>query len=105
MKKRQETRESQIQSAGKVAPLASIDAVVLYDPRDGTVMHLHHAITFEGARRGNQKRQAIEAARRLGCKVDGLKLLHVRDFVPSAHEYRVDVERQELVAMPRAYGF
>jgi len=94
---------SVIQSAGSVPAIASIDAIALYDPSDGRVVHMHHVITFEGVKRQNskeQERNAMESARRLGCGVDGLNVLHVRDFRPTGKAFRVDLEKQELVEAP-----
>ena len=103
MPTKNERNDSVIQSAGSVPAIASIDAIALYDPRDGRVVHMHHVITFEGAKRRNvkeQERNAMESARRLGCGVDGLNVLHVPNFQPTSKAFQVDLEKQVLIEAP-----
>jgi hypothetical protein len=92
-----------VDSAGTVPGIASVDVTALYDPHDGRVMHMHHVIALEGAKRrtrDEQQQSAIEAARRLGCNVDGLEVLHVPDFQPKGRTYRVDPRTKTLVEQP-----
>jgi hypothetical protein len=84
---------SMIQSAGNTSAVSSVSLTVLYDPGDGRVMHMHYAIELAGAKRRapeEQQQSARESAQRLGCNIDGLEMLHLTDFEPSAKAYRVD---------------
>lgn len=95
--------ETSMQTTGSAPAIQSIQAVALYDPGDGRIVHMHHTIRFEGAnerRVEEQVQQAIETARRLGHDVQRIKSLHVRDFKISPRAYRVDVGRQVLVEEP-----
>ena len=102
------TQESEgIQSTGEMPAIASSDAVAVYDPRDGRVMHMHHVITFQGGHRfdeSHQERDALEYARRLGCRVEGLATLRVRDFRPRHNRCFVDLKRKVLVELPLPAG-
>jgi hypothetical protein len=93
-----------IQSDGDTPSVAWVDVTAIYDPRDGRVVHLHHVITAAGATRrtpDDQQRTALEAAARLGVDVEGLELLHVSDFYPTAGKaYGVDVSVRRLVELP-----
>lgn len=92
-----------IESTGDMPAVASMDAVAVFDPEDGRVVHLHHVLTFKGAKRTTveqQQKHALDYARRLGCKVEGLATLHVPDFQPAAGRCCVDLERKVLVEMP-----
>jgi hypothetical protein len=78
----------------------STDLVALYDPDDGRVAHMHQVITLQGAdprSREENERRAFDAARQLGNSIEGLKALHVPDFLPQGSAYRVDLERRMLV--------
>ena len=101
-----ETRklDAMLQSAGVVAAVAGIDAVLIYDPKDGRVVHMHHSITFEGAEKRRdpetQCLRALEAARHLAHDTDGMEVLHVPDFEPSDQVYTVDPKSRKLVGVP-----
>jgi tRNA G37 N-methylase Trm5 len=90
-----------IQSVGNTPAVAGIDAVALYEPRDGRIIHMHHVVVFEGARRQSHdelQRRAEEAAKGLGRKIDGLKTLHIQNFSPApGKHYRVDAKKSVLV--------
>lgn len=90
-----------IQSVGHVPAVAAIDCMVLYDPQDGRIVHMHHVIAFEGARRRDHdelQSSARESAKRFGCQMDGLKVLHVPNFHPAAGKVcRVDPKKRKLV--------
>jgi hypothetical protein len=92
-----------IQTAGSAPAVSSVDVTVLYDPRDGRVVHMHHLVTLEGAERrtrAEQQQRARETALRLGCHVGGLEVLHVADFQPAGKTYRVDLQSQALAETP-----
>src|SRR5262249_56277984 len=79
------------------------DLTVLYDPRDGRVIHMHHVIMLEGAERRTRQEQqqsARESALRLGCNVEGLEVLHVVGFQPTGKTYQVDLQTRALVETP-----
>ena len=95
-----------IQSVGTVPAIASINAIAVYDPFDGRIFHMHHEVVFEGANRPKADelvRSAMDSARRLGCKTDGLKVLHVPNFRPGQKAFRVDPEKQVLVEVPLSF--
>jgi hypothetical protein len=92
-----------VESAGAAPRVSSVDVTALYDPRDGRVMHLHHVIALEGSKRRpreEQEQSAIESARRLGCNVDGLEVLHVADFQVTGSTHRVDLRTKALIEEP-----
>ena len=93
-----------LQGAGTVPAIASIDAVAVYDSKDGRVVHLHHAVTFEGAEkrrdRESQQKIALETAKQFGHSTEGLDVLYVADFEPSNKAYRVDLKSRTLVGEP-----
>lgn len=101
----EQKNEFSIQSAGDTPKILAVDVTVLYDPGDGRVIHMHHAITFAGAERQTRERQyrsAREAALRLGCDLAGLEMLHITDFQPSSSAHRVDLQSRMLVRTPVA---
>jgi hypothetical protein len=88
---------------GSVPPVIGVDAIALFDPADGRVVHMHQITTFAGAERrtpDEQRQAGIEAARHLGHDVAGLDALHVPDFQPGISIYRVDLANRQLMAMP-----
>ena len=93
-----------LQSAGTAPAIASIDAVAVYDAKDGRVVHMHHAVTFEGAekRRDREAHQkiALETAKQFGHSTEGLDMLYVADFEPTNKVYRVDLKSRTLVGEP-----
>src|SRR6188472_1337551 len=92
-----------IQSVGEGPVVASIDAIALYDPKDGRVVHMHHVVTFEGITaqdREAQRQNALDLARKFGHKVVDLQVLHVPNFQPTGKAYRVDLAKKALIAMP-----
>jgi len=40
----------QFAAAGKVPTLQSVDAIVVYDPKDGRVRHIHQVLVFKGGK-------------------------------------------------------
>lgn len=89
-----------IQTAGIAPAVVSVDAVAIYDPKDGRVVHLHHAIRFEGVKASSPdtlRKRAVEAANQMGRETEKLAVLHVPNFEPSGDMYRVDLKRQRLV--------
>ncbi|WP_435593335.1 hypothetical protein [Nocardia sp. bgisy118] len=105
--------KSPIQSVGDVPEVVSVDAVAVYDPDNGRILLLHQSLTFAGADRTSaevQKNNALEYARNLHARTDGMAVLHVPDFDASGALYRVDLEHNNLVEIsppvefPKKFG-
>jgi nitroimidazol reductase NimA-like FMN-containing flavoprotein (pyridoxamine 5'-phosphate oxidase superfamily) len=84
---------------------AAVKVCVLYDPKDGRVMHNHKVVVFPGAKMVDDKeveRRALERAARFGTDTAKLKALHVseKDCSPTS-AYRVDVRSLTLVKLPK----
>jgi len=95
-------QQTYIQAAGKTPDIASMHLVALYNAKDGRIVHMHHALTLEGAqllKREEHERNARAYAERLGHDVGSVRALHVPDFRPTGKHYRVDVEKQALVEL------
>jgi hypothetical protein len=92
-----------VDSTGEIPPVASIDAVAIYDPADGRIVHMHQVITFKGAKRTSpeeQQRNALEHAQRLRGKVEGMATLHVPDFREGPGRCCVDLKKKTLIDLP-----
>lgn len=90
-----------LQMAGNFPVATNLSVVALFDPQNGQIHHFHQTVTFEGAEIPGQtqhEEEALSLAKRLGCEVTGLKALHLKDFVPEAKIYRVDLKSKKLVA-------
>lgn len=91
---------TEMQIAGKFPSVVNHATVAIYDPKDGHIYHIHQTITFEGGEKQNEKQHIEEAfslAQSAGCKIEGLKALHIADFVPKSGYYRVDTKNAQLV--------
>jgi hypothetical protein len=78
---------------------------VLYDPKDGRIVHHHMVVTFPGAQKVDEKeieRRAHERAARLGTDTSKAKALHfsARELNPS-NRYKIDLRSMTLVELPR----
>ena len=82
------------------------DLTVVYDPKDGRVVHTHHTVTWRGGEhpsREEQERAATEHAKaESGLAPERVAVLHTdpRKVDPEAL-LRVDLETQSLVAERR----
>ena len=90
---------------GKRTKPEDVKICVLYDPKDGRVMHNHKVVVFPGAKKVDKKeveRRALERAARLGRDTSRLKALHVseEECSPSS-AYRVDLASLTLVKLPK----
>lgn len=90
---------------GKHTKPAAVKICVLYDPKDGRVMHHHKVVVFPGAKMVDEKeveRRALERAARFGRDTSRLKALHVseKECSPSS-AYRVDLRSLTLVKLPK----
>jgi hypothetical protein len=79
---------------------------VLYDPKDGHIVHTHEVVTFTGGRRVSDeevKARAFKNATRRGKDTSNLKALHVSpDKIDRRSTYRVDLKSLTLIEVPRA---
>lgn len=78
---------------------------VLYDPRDGRIVHTHRVITMPGGQDVTDEEletRAKERARQVGRDVSGLSALRVapEDCDGSSH-YRVDLATKKLRKLER----
>jgi len=90
----------QFAAAGKVPTLQSVDAIVVYDPKDGRVRHIHQVLVFKGGKtfdRPAAEKEALSQAEALGHRMASLRALHVPDFHESGAMYRVDLETHTLI--------
>ena len=82
--------------------VGSHTAVVLYDPRDGRVVHIHQFFVFEGGEEPEEEtraRMAHDTARQAGHDVGALELLHADSAtLASGTGYRVDTKARVLIA-------
>ena len=91
-------------AVGETPAVESLDAVVVYDGRDGRVVHQHHVVTFAGAERRSEEQQiedAVGYARQLG-RLEGVEpeTLCVRDLSEVLVPSRVDVDSRTLIPLP-----
>lgn len=75
--------------------------VMVYDPRDGRVVHEHHFVTSQGGVHPDQKARealALEHARKSGHEISKVATLNVKsgDFKQGLR-YRVDVAQRQPV--------
>lgn len=78
---------------GSVPKVKSIRGVALYDPKDGTIHHMHHVMTMEGCEPRDStliEKDAITFAIKLGHRTEHLKVLHTPDSINPFAKYRVD---------------
>ena len=89
-------------SVGVVPGAVAVQAIAFYDPNNGHIRHMHHAITLEGGRTLDGpalEREALAHAQHLGVDVSGLKRLHVPRLHDPGGRFRVDLKSQELVPL------
>jgi hypothetical protein len=80
----------------------SVQCCVLFDPKDGTIVHTHRVVTMDGAAETPAhlvEERTRQLASGLGLDVAYLELLHVdeRDIQPGVN-YRVDQSKRCLIA-------
>jgi hypothetical protein len=90
--------------SGKLIKPDDVKICVLYDPKNGRVIHNHQVVVFPGAKKVDKKeveRRALERAATFGRDTYKLKALHVseKDCNPSS-AYRVDLTSLTLVKLP-----
>jgi hypothetical protein len=83
----------------------SVKCCILFDPKDGAVVHTHRVVTMEGADETPDhlvEERARHLARGLGLDVSSLELLQVdpKTMQPGV-KYKVDRHKRRLVAGER----
>ncbi|WP_418153150.1 hypothetical protein [Actinoalloteichus caeruleus] len=71
--------------AGDAPAVALTHVVALYDPSDNRVVHPHHVVVLEGARRITREeaeREAVDRARELGRDTARLRSLYLDTPLP-----------------------
>ena len=93
---------------GNLPSLESVYSIVIYEPKDGTIRHIHHTMIFNKSFNIDPDRlekEAKEYALRLGHKIDGIRVLHIRDNKDFKGMYKVDVKKQALVKILAAQTY
>ena len=89
-------------SAGPGPKIQQVHAVAIYDSKTGRIRHMHRVFILEGAKVPDRKsieNEALTQAKRLGHKVDELKLLYIPHLANYNAMYRVDVRKQALIEL------
>jgi hypothetical protein len=78
---------------------------VLYDPKDGRIIHHHMVLTYPRAQKVDEKeveRRAFKRAESFGTDTSKAKALHVsaKDINPS-NRYKVDLASLKLAEIPK----
>lgn len=91
---------SQVCSVPKVK---SIRGVALYDPKDETIHHMHHVMTMEGCEPRDIvdiENDAVRFAKKLGHRVENLKILRAPASINPFAKYRINLANLEFVELP-----
>ncbi len=82
-------------------PLAAHEAVVLYDPGDGRIIHVHHVVVIEGGHRPSDEERLRHEFAAAGVERHAAEVLHVDGalFEPGC-THRVDTATGSLVSEP-----
>ncbi|MGL6235537.1 MAG: hypothetical protein ACRC20_09355 [Segniliparus sp.] len=79
----------------------SVSSCLLFDPRDGSIRHLHRVVTIEGAAptsKAELEAQTLAEAKRLGLPAEQLQVLHVdEEALAEPARYSVDLTTRKLV--------
>ena len=88
------TRKEQIQS---------VKCCVLFNPKDGSIQHVHRVVTLVGAEETPDaviERRTLQLAREMGLQATEAQLLHVDEkTIQTDRHYVVDVQKRVLVAL------
>jgi len=90
----------QITSADDEPDLAPAGAVALYDPKTGTIAHLHHTISSPKAKKASPEllqNAARKNAELLGQRVSKLKCLYIPKLSRMSSFYRVDLKKKKVI--------
>jgi hypothetical protein len=86
---------------GKSLQPSSVKICVLYDPKDGRIVHTHRVFTLPGARMATDEEveeRAKTRATQAGHSVSGLSTLHVAaEDYNASNVYSVDLAKKQLV--------
>jgi hypothetical protein len=86
----------------------TVQRVVVYDPADGTIRHIHDVITVEGAEPVSDEeveRRALALAAEHGVRASDVKVLHTPDDdLQPGKRYRIDVASSSVVEIERPGG-
>jgi hypothetical protein len=92
-------------SNGLVSKPVSDKVCVLYDPKDGRVIHTHRALTMPGGRDVTDEELeacAKDMAKRAGHDITGLSSLRVPgEDCDGSSQYRVDLAMNKLQKLER----
>src|SRR5262245_37319542 len=83
----------------------SVKCCVLFDPKDGAILHTHHVVTMEGAAETPDhlvEDRARQLAKGFGLDVASLEALHVdAKLIEPGVQYAVDPGKRCLIAGER----
>jgi hypothetical protein len=83
----------------------SVKCCVLFDPKDGTILHMHRVVTMEGAAETPDhlvEERTRQLAKGFGLDVASLELLHVdANVIQPGVKYTVDQGKRCLIAGER----
>jgi hypothetical protein len=103
--------ENKMSHIGRGVKLEQAKICILYDPKDGRIVHTHEVVTFPGGRKVNDeevKARAFKNATVSGKRTSKLKALHVspEDFDRTS-TYTVDLKSLALIKheRQRSMGF
>jgi hypothetical protein len=88
---------------GKVPKTKSIRSVALYDSNVGTILHMHHVMTMEGCEPRDIvdiENDAVRFAKKLGHRVENLKILRAPASINPFAKYRINLANLEFVELP-----
>ena len=89
--------------SGSKLKVSATQAVAVYDPSNGRVVHWHEVVVFEGGKavsREQAEQEATDAARRHGHDIGKLRTLHMSE-PPEPGVYRIDLEKEAPVLIPQ----
>ncbi len=98
--------ENQYTKIGDVPKLESIYGIVLYDPADGKIAHMHTIINMEGASPVDyqeKEKEVLEYAKtKLKRDVTKLSVLHDPNLGDISAHYYVNVKEKTLIKIPES---
>lgn len=97
------TRQNSYSQVGKVPKTKSIRSIALYEPNEGTILHMHHVMTMEGCEPRDIvdiENDAVRFAKKLGHSVENLKILRAPESINPFAKYRINLANLEFVELP-----
>jgi hypothetical protein len=83
----------------------SVKCCVLFNPKDGAILHMHRVVTMEGAADTPDEvvaERTRQLAKGFGLDVASLELLHVdANLLQPDVKYTVDLDKRSLIASGR----